>query len=151
MSTTPSLSGRTAIVTGAPSGIGRAIAESRGQLRQNVDRSRETLRELLRGSSQLAELYLEKEALARDIVSQVDLHESLTKQKAASADEVHALRRQARKRSRQRAAALSRSSRTWSSVKLLVLSEAPVSAVMKSPAPLKRSSGRSARRNDYSK
>jgi chromosome segregation protein len=75
----------------------RTTREARAQVRFNLNRQQSSQRELLRASSELARMFLDKESLHKERVGLVASVDSLVGDKSGSAGEIQSLRRQAQK------------------------------------------------------
>lgn len=75
----------------------RAIDDSRSQLAESSQRLLDTRREILRTTSELAELYLRKELIEAEIAARADARERLQVQKRELASSLQALRRKSQK------------------------------------------------------
>lgn len=75
----------------------RASSDARSQLAQSLERAVQSERAILLATSQVAELYLKKEAFARETHAVVALQQTLLAERQSSGDEIAKLRRQGRK------------------------------------------------------
>jgi chromosome segregation protein len=75
----------------------RTTREARTQVRFNLNRQQSSQRELLRASSELARMFLDKESMHEKRVGLVAAVDSLVGDKSGSAGEIQSLRRQAQK------------------------------------------------------
>jgi chromosome segregation protein len=72
----------------------RATMEARTQIRFNLERQQSTRRELLRTTSELARIFLDKESLHEKRVGNAATLDTLVSEKSTAADTVQSLRRQ---------------------------------------------------------